>query len=246
MMALELKQILKRGIRKLLASQGYALMKIPKVDTMGGALHAIAQRKHVFKTVIDVGASDGSWTAALMPYAPSSQYLLIEAQSFHAENLRQFCNEHENVQVVLAAAGETRGQIYFNATDPFSGQASYLTDELHKTQVPVTTIDDEIQSRKLAGPYLIKLDTHGFEVPILKGAARTLAETAVIVMECYNFRIAPECLLFNEMCDYLKRYDFRCIDLVDSLHRPCDGSLWQMDLVFVRDDRPEFSSAVYG
>ena len=91
----------------------------------------------------------------------------------------------------------------------------------------------------------MKLDTHGFEVPILEGAVRTLAETEVILIECYTFRIAPACLTFAEMCRYLGERGFRCIDLGDPLYRPHDDALWQMDLVFVRKDRPEFSYLGY-
>jgi len=64
-------------------------------------------------------------------------------------------------------------------------------------------------------------------------------------MECYNFRISPDCLTFPEMCAWLGERGFRCIDLFDPLHRPRDDSFWQMDLVFVRDDRPEFSYQSY-
>ena len=102
-----------------------------------------------------------------------------------------------------------------------------------------------MKARGLEGPYLLKLDTHGFEVPILKGAARTLASTEVIVMECYNYRIAPECLTFDEMCRHLGERGFRCIDLVDPLYRPYDDAFWQLDLVFIRSNRPEFSHQDY-
>jgi len=241
MLSLKLKQTLKSGIRKLLASHGYAIVRRDaSVHTMDGAFRAIVQRKHSFNTVVDVGASDGRWTDSLMKYFPLCQYLLIEAQPIHAKALRQFSNERKNVQFVLAAAGETPGQIYFDASDPLGGQASYTPYASNNIQLPVTTIDNEIQSRRLTGPYLIKLDTHGFEVPILKGASRILIETDVIIMECYNFRIAPECLMFFEMCDYLKKFGFRCIDLVNPFNRPYDDSFWQMDLVFVKDNRPEF------
>jgi len=242
-MSLTFQQTLKSNIKKLLASRGYALVRLDAqqyLGTMDDAMRTIAKRKHSFNTVIDVGASDGHWTASLMKYFPLCHYLLVEAQPVHEKDLQRFSNEHENAKFVLAAAGETPGQIYFDASDPFSGQASYTPYASNNIQVPVTTIDSETGARGLTGPYLIKLDTHGFEVPILKGASRTLKETDVIVMECYNFRIAKECLLFFEMCIFLKELGFRCIDLVDVLHRPHDDSLWQMDLVFVKDSRPEF------
>jgi FkbM family methyltransferase len=247
-MGINIKKALKTGIEKLLASQGYELVKKTlnqNLNTMDSAFRGIARRKHFFNTVVDVGASNGSWTKSIMEYVPPCQYLLIEAQPVHEKALRQFSSEHNNVHCVLAAAGETSGRIYFDATDPFGGQASYTPYASNSIQVPVITIDNEIRSNQLIGPYLIKLDTHGFEVPILKGASRTLAETDVIIIECYNFKIASEGLLFFEMCDYLKKRGFRCIDLVNSLHRPYDGSLWQMDLIFVKDNRPEFSYSEY-
>jgi FkbM family methyltransferase len=240
-MGIKLKQILKNDIRKLLASRGYVVAKREAPPhKMDDAFHSIFNRRHSFNTVIDVGASTGSWSAAFMEYFPNCQYLLIEAQPIHEKALIQFCHEHGNAQMVLAAAGEYQGQIYFNAKDPLGGQASYTPYVSDNIQIPVITIDNEISSRKLPGPYMIKMDTHGFEVPILNGASRILAETDVIIMECYNFRIAPECLLFYEMCDYMERFGFRCIDLVDPFNRPYDDSFWQMDLVFVKDNRPEF------
>jgi FkbM family methyltransferase len=188
---------------------------------MEGAFRALKARKHAFNTVIDIGASTGIWSDALMRHFPFSRYLLIEAQPVHEPALREFCARHANAQFALAAAGEKAGHIFFDAAEPFSGQASYTQTSAANIQLPVTTVD------------------------ILKGARDTLARTEVIVMECYNFRIAPECLTFDEMCRYLANLGFRCIDLVDPMHRPYDDSFWQMDLVFVRDSRSEFSYPQY-
>jgi FkbM family methyltransferase len=159
----------------------------------------------------------------------------------HEKSLRQLGERHKNFQFVLKAAGESSGELYFNAEDPFGVQASYQPYPAHNLRVPVTTVDHEIKSQQYSGPYLIKLDTHGFEVPILKGADTTLKQTEVVVMECYNFKIAPEGLLFYEMCQHLTGHGFRCVDLVDPLYRPYDNSFWQMDLVFVRENRAEFA-----
>lgn len=213
--------------------------------TMDGAFRALARRAHAFETVVDIGASNGQWSEALMQYFPRCQYLLIEAQAVHEPALRDFCARHANARYVLAAAGEREGQIHFDASEPLSGQASNTPFAANDIEVPVVTLDAALASSGLPGPYLLKFDTHGYEAPILSGAARTLAHTDVIVMECYNFRIAPECLTFDQMCGYLAERGFRCIDLVGPLHRPHDDAFWQMDLVFARADRPEFAYAGY-
>ena len=239
---------MKKQIRRLLLGLGYKIYRAGGPldrSTMDGAFRALASRKHPIGTVIDIGASNGSWSEALMRHLPSCRYLLIEAQPVHEPALREFCARHANAEFVLAAAGEREGRIHFDASEPLSGQASNTTFASNDIEVPVVTLDAVLRARKLAGPYLLKFDTHGYEVPILNGAAETLARTDVIIMECYNFRIAPEGLTFHEMCGYLAQRGFRCIDLVEPMHRPYDDSFWQMDLVFVRESRPEFSYEGY-
>jgi FkbM family methyltransferase len=223
----------------------HAIPGAPIVEPMEQALVAIQQRKHRVRTIIDIGASDGRWTALALRQFPDCAYLLIEAQPVHAAALKTFASGRPNVQVALAAAGEKSGTIHFDATDPFGGIASEHPFPNNDIVVPVTTLDREVRARNLAGPFLIKFDTHGFEVPILNGARETLAQTEVLVMECYNFKIAGACLLFHEMCAHLEREGFRCIDLVDPMRRPLDNCLWQMDLVFARNTRAEFSQARY-
>lgn len=238
-----MKNAIKRALRRL----GWVVSRAGgSADraTMEGAFRALKARGHAFATVIDIGASDGRWSSHLMQHFPDCRYLLVEANPLHEAALREYCARHPNARFVLAAAGEADGRIFFSRGGPFDGRASYAggPDDM---QVPVVSLDAQVRALGLVGPYLLKFDTHGFEVPILKGAAQTLAAAEVIVMECYNFHIAPESLTFDEMCRYLGERGFRCIDMVDPLYRPHDDSFWQMDLVFVRQTRPEFSYARY-
>jgi FkbM family methyltransferase len=203
---------------------------------MNDLLSLLAARRLIFGTIIDIGASNASWTQAARQFFPPCQYLLIEAQPVHEPALADYCGRNSDSHYVLAAAGAAAGQINFDAADPQGGQASHKPFAHHNLVVPVTTVDAEVERLRLPGPYLLKLDTHGFEVPILQGAVRTLPAVAAIVMECYNFRIAPEALLFHEMCARLAEAGFRCLDLADVLHRPYDGVFWQMDMAFVRHD----------
>lgn len=161
----------KSSINKLLASRGY---RLTRRSTLNGAIDAIAKRNHRIKTVIDVGASDGSWTALCMKKFPSCQYYLVEAQPVHEISLNAFCRKHPNANFILKAAGDKRCEVYFDAARPLGGQASYSPYEQNCIKVPMTTIDHEVSANSLEPPFLLKLDTHGFEVPILKGSEKRL------------------------------------------------------------------------
>jgi len=104
------------------------------------------------------------------------------------------------------------------------------------------SIDSLVAERGLPPPFLVKLDTHGFEAPILAGAAETLRRAELLVIEAYNFRLTPECLRFHELIAYLEQRGFRCLDICE-VSRRADGVLWQMDLFFARGDRSQFAGA---
>jgi FkbM family methyltransferase len=209
------------------------------------ALHRIVRRGLSIETVIDVGASDGSWSTDAMRFFPRAHYLLIEAQAAHQPALEAFVSAHQNARYVLKAAGETDGKVYFKQDSLFGGQASYDRGAQDMIEVESTSIDAEVAARRLPAPYLIKLDVHGYECPILRGATHTLRQTNLAVVECYNFPIAPESLMFYDMCRLMHEHGFRVVDISEPLWRPGDRAFWQIDFFFVRADRPEFASNTY-
>ncbi len=241
---------MRRLINYLIGLLGYKIVKtqidVPSVRTMRNAVQRLAE-KHQINTIIDVGASNGMWSRSTMDFYPKSQYLLIEANPVHAQALDAFTIEKSNAQFVLAAAGDKQGgniSFTFSKDDPYAGQASYTPRE-NTSEISETSIDYQVEIRGLKGPYLLKLDTHGFEIPIFKGAANVLVNTEIIIIESYNFRISTECLLFYEMCEHLNTLGLRCVDLVDPLWRPYDSAFWQMDLIFIKKDSPQFLYSNY-
>jgi FkbM family methyltransferase len=209
------------------------------------ALQACVKRGHKIGTVIDVGASNGCWSEECLKQFPDAHYLLLDAQPVHEAALAAFCRSHPRSQFCLAAAGNREGEIFFHGAEPFGGIASDTPFPDHNLRVPLVTLDAEISRRGLPGPYLLKLDTHGYEVPIFEGATDILKQAELLIVECYNFKIAEPCLLFYELAAYLEERGFRPADIFDLLHRPDDEVFWQMDCVFLRTDHPAFSSNAY-
>jgi FkbM family methyltransferase len=234
--------MLKRLIRRQIEKRGFVR------GVLAADLDAVMSRRRdvSVESVIDVGASDGHWSARMMRHFPNAKYLLIEAQeAAHGAALGKFKAAHPNVEYELCAAGAEDGEIHFDASDPMGGLASATAFAKNDIVVPVKTIDGLVKRRNLRGPFLIKLDTHGFEVPILEGARETMAESAMLIIEAYNFTLCPGALRFYELCEFLEPRGFRCVDMFDVMNRPGDNAFWQMDMVFLPATHAVFQSNRY-
>jgi FkbM family methyltransferase len=197
-------------------------------------------------TVIDIGASNGSWSAICEKHFPNSKYLLFDANETHRDALEKYCRFRPGAEFVMKAAGGEIGEVSFfcQDDDPFSGATRHYGGEGSKS-VPMTTIDHEIKIRGLPGPYLVKLDTHGFETLILDGAKETLKAASLVVIEAYNFKYSSIVLRFPEMIEFMRDRQFEVIDISEPFWRENDMALWQIDLFFVPSSRPEFAHPGY-
>jgi len=117
--------MLKKILKFILKSVG--LQKIPTLSSLSleSALERIRVKDIKIETVIDVGASNGSWSKIVQQYFPKAFYYLIEANPYHLNSLEKFKLSSQNIDFVLAAAGDINGEIYFDASDPFGGLASH-------------------------------------------------------------------------------------------------------------------------
>jgi FkbM family methyltransferase len=213
-----------------------ARLELPTRD----ALHRAWSRGVEVASIVDVGASDGSWSAMALSVWPRANALLLEANEAHRPALEAACARNPAMRHAIAAVGPARRQLWFERTaDPYGGRIHSERGSPDWIALPGTTIDDEIRERALAGPHLVKLDTHGYEVPILEGAAETLAQASLVVVECYAFELADGALPLHAMLAWMWERGFMAVDLCEPMWRARDGCLWQVDVVFTPRSRPE-------
>ena len=213
--------------------------------TLDNALGRLAGHKIEIASLIDVGASTGLWSKAFAHYFPGRHHLLVEANQIYLQTLTELCREKPNWQFAMTAAGGTTGELYFDASDPLSGHLSTAAWNENYRPCPVSTIDDLLRTHPVPGPIMIKLDTHGVEIPILTGAMETLRRTNVLVIEAYNFTFGPPAVPFWELCRFLLKLGFRPLDVFDVLYREVDNAFWQFDLLFARSELPLFEDPRY-
>src|SRR5215469_9322617 len=151
-----------------LSAQLNQLNDQPQMTTRDHALRRLLGHQISIATLIDVGASNGFWSKAFARYFPGRHHLLVDANAFHLEELKKVCRQNPKWQFALTAVGDTTGELYFDASDPLGGVLSATPWTKDYRPCPVTTIDHLVEKYPLPGPFMIKLDTHGVELPILE------------------------------------------------------------------------------
>jgi hypothetical protein len=100
-------------------------------------------------------------------------------------------------------------------------------------QVPMTTIDALMAAGSVKQPQVIKVDTQGYELSILRGAVKTLPKVSVLLLECWLYRgYGSQTPLLTEIADWLRSINFRLWDIGDT-YRGEDDSLATVDCVFI-------------
>ena len=212
-------------------------------SSMDSGLNRLKELKLDPSLIIDVGAAKGSWTQRASHIWPNKKYILIEPLSEQTVQISANLNSNPDVKIYNAVAGENSGTVNLNITDDLDGSGIYGKSSGNTREVKVVRLDDldQIESEKI----LLKLDTHGYEIPIFEGGKKTLEKTVAIIVEVYGFYVSPTAKLFHEISDYLDGKNFRLFDIVDIMRRPKDHAFWQADAVYLRNTHPVFRDNNY-
>lgn len=188
--------------------------------------------------VIDIGAASGHWSRMCAEVWPKAHYSLFEPLEEQRALLEELCGE-KKWRYIQAVAGGNKGEIDFAVTDDLDGSGVYEDRAFPTRKMPMLPLDSLLP---IAGKGLLKLDTHGYELPIFEGSVRLLEQVELIVVEVYGHKISKNCLCFDSLCRYLDGRGFRVAAIVDVMNRPLDGTFWQADFLFLKCSHPVFKS----
>jgi FkbM family methyltransferase len=250
-----MKEFLKLVLQRVLREFGLEIHRIQSGKSAGDfvrpdfwrqkpilheALFRLRRHQIQFASVLDIGASDGHWSVSFADVFPDKFHLLVDANAIHLPKLKIVCERHARWKYDLTAVGAESGTLYFDGSDPLGGHLSEVPYNENYRPSPVQSIDELVGKHQLQPPFLIKLDTHGVEIPILNGAVRTLKETSLLIVESYNFTFGEPAVPFWEFCRFMLDLGYRPIDVFDVLYREVDHAFWQFDLLFAKSDLPLF------
>lgn len=161
---------------------------------MLNALQRLHQKGVRYRTIIDVGAADGSLSIELLKLGIAADAVLIniDANRLYENSLKEIASVlggHYRICAISDFEGEIEMTMsahpYWSSIsptdDPYWKRINGLTAE--KVKVPTTTLDRLAQELSLEPPFLLKLDVQGAEESVLRGASEVLANTHVVVCE---------------------------------------------------------------
>ena len=187
--------------------------------------HAAPSRDEI---IVDVGGANGGTSVYFANAFPGHQVYCIEPNARMLPYLKVVAAKHKSVIVKPLALGSAvkEATLHVTANDLSSSLNELNLDELEQTdaefqaklteeqqiRVRVSTLDEEFKDSP--GVLLIKLDTQGTEIEILRGGVETLKKTRFILAEMNNHLLYKNTCQYYEVDEFLRSRSFKLADIV--------------------------------
>jgi FkbM family methyltransferase len=195
-------------------------------------------------TVVDVGANEGQFVHEIRRDGWAGPVVSIEPLPAAYSALTDKASRDHLWTTINVAAGAARGVATLNIADNQVSSSLLAMDERHHAAAPgsrfiesidvvVETIDSLAAEHHFAGRFYLKIDTQGYELEVLEGAALTINACAAIEVELSLEQLYEGQTLMPEIVRWLLDHGFNATALWPSFVRS-DGVPLQMDGIFVR------------
>lgn len=190
----------------------------------------VIHRQQKLNIIYDVGSNRGVWSQVLKDIIPNAQIYAFEANEIHFPyplNLfrKSFCVallDEETVRDFWAIGG---------TGDSLFKEISSHYDGVVPVKIPTKRLDELINTHNLPLPDLIKIDTQGSELAILRGIGSYLDYVKYILIEVSLRPYNVEGCLISEVLEFLRRKKFEPVAIVE-IHTDEQGFIFQLDLLF--------------
>lgn len=184
-------------------------------------------------TILDIGASVGDFCKEMKEFFPNSYIFSIEANIECEDKLSKV---NPNYLIALLYKENTILNFYKTKLDSTStGNSIYkeisdfFSDEnLIVEQITAIKLDDVFTKDSIFE--LIKLDTQGSEIDIIKGGMELCKRSKYILIEVSNKIYNQNAPLSEEVINFMKENDFEVIEIIDE--HIINNELYQQDILF--------------
>ena len=192
--------------------------------------------------IFDIGANIGTWTLLAKSIFPNSQIHAFEPLQSHVKEFNIYCANLADIYLHIYCAGNENISSKINISS-FSDSSSlldatplefkeYNIQKVSEENVTIKRLEDEVLSKSLPVPDIIKLDVQGFELEALKGFGDQLKQSKYIICEVSFKEYYFKQPLFSDIVSYLFKYDYHLFAVGNNC--TVGTELNQMDVLFKR------------
>jgi FkbM family methyltransferase len=205
--------------------------------------HGPALKGRDFDCVVDIGANKGQFATFARNCFPQCRIVSFEPLDRPARIYESFFHNDTRTRLVRAAVGTERGSLLMHVTakdDSSSPLAvgklqtqTFGTTVIDTLEVPCGPLSDYLRDDELGQQNLLKVDTQGFELQVLRGAEGLLDKISAVYCELSFRELYVDQPLASEVIAYLHDQQFFLAGVYNITLNPVIGQL-QADMLFVR------------
>lgn len=194
-----------------------------------------------FDSLIDVGANVGQFSL----FADNNnikQIIVFEPISECQKKIKKIFQNNKNVKIFKYALGsknETKLMHLTNKLDSssFYKPTNYLNKKLniysnHSRKIKILRADKILNKTYNLKNLLLKIDTQGFELEILKGFGNKISIVSAIYCECSYIKMYEGQPIYKDIIKYLKKKNFYLAKKYNQSF--IEKKLFQADFLFLR------------
>lgn len=240
---------IKSRVQRMVRRLGWEIRPVTSANIEQQVVRDILQASGA-KIVLDIGANTGQWGDMVFDTGFSGKLISFEAiPSVHATLVAHAKRRSRSWEVApCAALGSARGHVEFNISAntvsssvlpirPEHTTAAPQSAYIKKQTVAVERVD-ELAMALLPpdGTMMIKVDTQGYELQVLKGASGLLHRTVAMQLELSLAALYESAPTFTEMVSYVQSIGFEIFNFVPVFKDAQTGRVLQVDGYFIRRD----------
>ena len=208
------------------------------VPSLSALLKQLKARGYIPSVVYDIGAYEGYWALDFLKIFVGVPIYMFEAQQTKEPFLKAVCDKRPNLNYLIALLGATPGvEVHFEENET----ASHVNAQLHweKGNRITESLDLLLEKNNFPLPDFLKLDVQGYELEILKGGQKALANAQFCLLEISLLDVeAGGVPLLKDVINFMDDCKYCAYDISQFIRRPYDKALWQIDMLFVKKDSP--------
>jgi FkbM family methyltransferase len=199
---------MKEIIKYFLGRKGYKISKLNDNELLNdNPFLAIKKRIPSIPILFDIGANQGQTIDKIKSIYPHSNLHSFEPSKGSFEILKERFGETKNIVLNNVAVGAEKGSLEFNeyAWSHLSSmlKRAFTTSKIIDNYlVDIVSLDDYCEINKIYKINLLKTDTEGYELNVLKGASNMMNQNRIqFIVDIYNY-------LLKKGFNLVRFYDF--------------------------------------